>query len=74
MKRILGEKRAYWIGGTATAFLGAVLVRLVAPEIAGSPGWATFGAGHALVIAGLTIIVFGTRRRPEEAFRPADET
>ena len=26
------------------------------------------GAGHFLVIAGLTIIVLGTRRKPEEAF------
>ena len=68
MKRVLGERRAYWIGGTATAFLGAALVRLVSPELEGSLGWVTLGAGHFLVIAGLTIIVFGTRRKPEEAY------
>ncbi len=74
MKRVLGERRNYWIAGTAKAFLGAALVRLISPEFEGTLGWAALGAGHFLVIAGLTIIVFGTRRRPEEAFRPADET
>ena len=68
MKRVLGERRAYWIGGTATAFLGAALVRLISPELEGSLGWVTLGAGHFLVIAGLTIIVLGIRRKPEEAF------
>ena len=68
MKRVLGERRAYWIGGTATAFLGAALVRLISPELEASLGWVTLGAGHFLVIAGLTIIVFGTRRNPEDAF------
>ena len=74
MKQVLGEKKFYWIGGTLIAFAGAALVRLVAPELEGSLGWGTLAAGHALVIAGLTIIVFGTRRAPEEAFRAADET
>ena len=68
MKRVLGERRAYWIGGTVTAFLGVALVRLVAPELAASLSLATLAAGHFLVIAGLTIIVLGTRRKPEEAF------
>ena len=62
------RKRAYWIGGTVTAFLGVALVRLISPELEGALGWATLAAGHALVIAGLTIIVFGTRRKPAEAF------
>ena len=74
MKRVLGERQNYWIAGTAIAFLGAALVRLISPEIEGALGWVTLGTGHFLVIAGLTIIVFGTRRRPEDAFRPADET
>lgn len=72
MKRVLGERRKFWIAGTATAFLGAALVRLIAPEIEGALGWATLGAGHFLVIAGLAILVFGTRRRPEEAFIKVD--
>jgi hypothetical protein len=74
MKRVLGERRNYWIAGTAIAFLGAALVRLISPEIEGTLGWVTLGGGHFLVIAGLVIIVFGTRRRPEDAFRPAGET
>jgi len=72
MKRVLGERRAYWIGGTVTAFLGAALVRLVAPELTVSLSLATLAAGHFMVISGLTIIVLGTRRKPEEAFITAE--
>jgi hypothetical protein len=72
MKRVLGERRNYWIAGTVVAFLGAALVRLISPEIEGALGWVILGAGHILVIAGLTIIVFGTRRRPEDAFVMVD--
>ena len=68
MKRVLGERRKFWIAGTATAFLGAALVRLISPDIEGALGYVVLGSGHFLVIAGLTIIVFGTRSRPEEAF------
>ena len=74
MKRVLGERRKFWIAGTATAFLGAALVRLISPDIEGALGYVVLGSGHFLVIAGLTIIVFGTRRRPEEAFISVAET
>lgn len=72
MKRVLGEKRNYWIAGTGTAFLGAALVRLISPEFEGALGYVVLGAGHFLVIAGLTIIVFGTRRKADEAFVVVD--
>ena len=68
MNGAMREKKAYWIGGTATALLGVALVRLVAPEIAGLPGAAAAAAGYLLVTAGITIIACATRRRKSEAF------
>jgi hypothetical protein len=62
MNRIL-EKRAFWIGGTLAGFLGVGLVRLVAPELAGLPGSVALVTGYFMVVAGLTIIACGTRRR-----------
>jgi hypothetical protein len=68
MNGAMREKKAYWIGGTATAVLGVALVRLVAPEIAGLPGMAAAAAGYLLVTAGITIIACATRRGKSEAF------
>ena len=68
MNRAMKEKKAYWIGGTATAVVGVALVRLVAPEIAGLPGVAAAAAGYVLVTVGITIIACATRRRKSEAF------
>ena len=62
------EKRAYWIGGTIAAFLGVVLVRLVAPELAGVHGSVAAATGYALVIVGIAIIACATRRKESEAF------
>ena len=68
MNRAMKEKRAYWIGGTIAAFLGVVLVRLVAPELAGVHGSVAIAAGYALAIAGVAIIACATRREESEAF------
>ncbi len=68
MNRAMKEKKAYWIGGIVTGFLGVALVRLVAPELAGVAALATAALGFALVIAGLTIIGCATRRRRSDAF------
>ena len=68
MNTVMKEKRMYWIGGTATAFLGVAMVRLLSPELAGIPSLAVGALGFALVIAGITIIACATRRRQVESF------
>ena len=68
MNRVMKEKMAYWIGGTATGLVGVALVRLLAPQLAGLPGSATAAAGYVLVVAGITVIALATRRRKSEAF------
>ena len=64
----MNKKRAYWIGGTVTAFLGVGLVKLVAPELAGAAGTFASASGYVLAIAGITLISFATRRRGSDAF------
>lgn len=68
MNNVMKEKRLYWIGGTVTAFLGVALVRLLSPALAGVPGSLASAAGYALVVLGITIIAFATRRTKSEAF------
>ena len=68
MNRVMREKKAYWIGGTMTGLAGIVLVRLVAPELAGGAASSAIAAGFALVMAGIGIIAGATRRKPSEAF------
>ena len=68
MNPAIKKNKAYWIGGTITAFLGVGLVRLLAPELAGISSSATLAAGYTLVITGLTIIACATRRKSSEAF------
>ncbi len=68
MNRPMKEKKAYWIGGTLTAFSGVALLRLVVPELAGVPGTVALAAGCLLVIAGITVIACATRRKKSEAF------
>jgi hypothetical protein len=62
------DKKAYWIGGTITAGLGVALVRLLSPELAGVLGSVAAAVGYTLVVVGITIIAFGTRRKKSEAF------
>lgn len=67
MNRII-EKKFYWIGGSLVAFGGVALVRLLAPELIGLGRKIAMAAGYLLVIAGITIIAFATRRKDSEAF------
>ncbi|MEN6376309.1 MAG: hypothetical protein ABFD75_16200 [Smithella sp.] len=62
------EKKIYWIGGSAAAFSGVVLVKLVAPDLSGSWQQALQVAGYVLVFAGLAIISCATRRQKDEEF------
>ena len=68
MNQPMKEKKAYWIGGTLTAFLGVALIRLLSPERAGTLGSITVASGYALVVLGITIIACATRRKRSEAF------
>lgn len=67
MSRII-EKKFYWIGGSLVAFGGVALVRLLAPELIGLGQKVAMAAGYLLVVAGITIISFATRRKDSEAF------
>jgi hypothetical protein len=62
------KKRAYWIGGAVTAFFGVGIVKLVAPELSETAGTFASASGYVLVVAGITLISFATRRRGSEAF------
>ncbi len=62
------RKRAYWIGGTVTAFGGVALVRLVAPELSGTPSLLAMALGYVLAVAGITLISLATRRKGPDAF------
>ncbi len=73
MNRVLGEKKAYWIGGTLTGLLGIALVRLVAPELAGVAGAVAAGVGYTLVIVAITTFGLATRRAKAEAFLTLDK-
>ncbi len=68
MNGLMKEKKAYWIGGTITAFVGVALLRLLSPELAGVAGWVAAAAGYLLVIAGNTTLARATRRKQSEAF------
>ena len=68
MNRVIREKRAYWIGGTVTAFVGVALVRLLVPQLDDFLGPLVLGAGYTLVVAGITILSCATRRKQSEAF------
>jgi protein-S-isoprenylcysteine O-methyltransferase Ste14 len=67
------EKKAYWIGGTMTAFLGVALLRLLSPELGGVAGWVAGAAGYLLVVVGLATLVCATRRKKAEAFITIEE-
>jgi hypothetical protein len=71
MNRVIGEKKAYWIGGTLTGLLGVALVRLVAPELDGMAAAICAPAGYFLVIAGITVLGLATRKDRSDAFLSA---
>ena len=66
------RRKAYWLGGTATALIGVALARLVVPELAETAGHIAPGAGYLLVAAGLATLAAATRRRDAEAFKIQD--
>ncbi len=68
MSRAMTTKRTYWIGGTATAFLGVALVRLLSPELSGVAGSLAMASGYVLVVGGITLISCATRRESSDAF------
>jgi uncharacterized membrane protein HdeD (DUF308 family) len=70
---MMKEKQGYWIGGTVTGLLGVALVRLLAPELSGSLATIALAVGYTLVVAGLTIIAFATKRDRSESFIAADK-
>ncbi|MDP6345347.1 MAG: hypothetical protein QF491_17545 [Alphaproteobacteria bacterium] len=65
------QRRAYWLGGTATALVGVGLARLLSPELAGTAATVTQAAGYLLVAVGIAILAAATRRRDAEAFKSA---
>ncbi len=68
----MNNKRAFWIGGTTTAFFGVALVKLLAPELSGLAGPIAMASGYVLVVAGITLISFATRRKGPDAFVTVD--
>jgi TctA family transporter len=62
------ERKAQWIGGTLTALVGVVLVRLLAPVLAGFAGSFADVVGYLLVIVGIMIVARAARPRGSEAF------
>jgi hypothetical protein len=57
------EKRIYWWVGTAVAFLGVAVTRLLAGQFAQDVQHYVKGTGVLLALSGLFIIMLGTRRR-----------
>ena len=70
---MMKEKQGYWVGGTLTGLLGVALVRLLAPELSGTLVTITLAVGYAMVVAGLTIIAFATKRDRSDSFIAADK-
>ena len=62
------ERKTQWIGGTLTALAGVVLVRLLAPALAGFAGTLAVAVGYLLVIVGLTIVARAAKPRGSEDF------
>ena len=62
------ERKAHWIGGTLTALIGVVLVRLLAPALAGFANSLAAAVGYLLVIVGITLVARAAKPRGSEAF------
>jgi TctA family transporter len=62
------ERKAQWIGGTLAALIGVMLVRLLAPALAGFADSLAVAVGYLLVIVGITIVARATRPRGAETF------
>lgn len=66
MKNVAANAR-FWIAGSAVAFLGVLLVRVVSPSLDGKPQIYVTAGGQLLAILGLFILCLGVRRRIKQA-------
>ena len=62
------DRKAHWIGGTLTALIGVVLVRLLAPALADFASTLADVVGYLLVIVGITFVARAAKPRGAEAF------
>ena len=62
------KRKAHWIGGTLTALIGVVLVRLLAPALAGFANSLVAVVGYLLVIVGITVVARAAKPRGAQAF------
>jgi Zn-dependent protease with chaperone function len=72
MTPALKASARHWIAGTALAFAGVAVARLVAPGFEGRARAAIALTGQLVALGGLLVILLGIRRRlsraaPEEA-------
>jgi uncharacterized membrane protein HdeD (DUF308 family) len=72
MNGVMRERRWLWIGGALLGLLGVALARLVAPELAGLAAPLVLYGGITLVFAGITVLAFAARRRPDETYIAID--
>ena len=64
----------HWVFGTAMAFAGVAVSRLLAPGFGGRPHAAVALAGQLIALGGLVVILFGIRRRLRRATSAASPT
>lgn len=57
------ENAPAWVAGTAIAFIGVALARVVAPNLEGSARLLLTGAGELLALGGLFMLCLVVRRR-----------
>lgn len=63
MSHPIAQSARHWIAGLATAALGCILVRVVAPELETvARRWVTV-AGEIIALAGIIITACGVKRR-----------
>ncbi len=62
MKNVAHNLRP-WLTGTAVAFAGVFLARIVAPQLEGQARFFATALGQLLALAGLFILCLGVRRR-----------
>jgi MFS superfamily sulfate permease-like transporter len=56
-------KRRYWIWGAALAFVGVLIARVVSQESAANARGYVRGLGVLIAMAGIFVIMLGTRRK-----------
>ena len=67
MKPEFKAAAGHWIFGTAMAFAGVAVSRLLAPGFAGRAHAVVALAGQLIALGGLVVILFGIRRRLRRA-------